>query len=86
MAGVIKLNSKDLASSQNQTLNVNLQKCLDQTASCMIKVDRVWLTRNSKAKSLIGQFSTKNRKSFGDEGLGSGKKLPPTIVDNYRNN
>lgn len=47
-------------------MNVSLQKCLDQTASCTIKVDRVWLSRNSKAKSLYGDFSTKNRKSYGD--------------------
>lgn len=85
MAGIIKLNPKDLSSSEGQSLTVGLQKCLDQTASCLLKIDRVWLTKTSKAKSLMGEISSRNRKGYGDEMLGSSKKLPPTVVDNYRN-
>jgi hypothetical protein len=85
MAGIIKLNPRDLSSSEGQSLTVGLQKCLDQSASCLLKVERVWLTKNTKAKSLIGEISSRNRKAYGDDFLGSSKKLPPTIVDNYRN-
>jgi hypothetical protein len=38
MAGIIKLNPKDISSSEGQSLTVGLQKCLDQTASCLLKV------------------------------------------------
>jgi hypothetical protein len=33
----------------------------------------------------MGEISPRNRKNYGDELLGSLKKLPPTVVDNYRN-
>jgi hypothetical protein len=33
----------------------------------------------------MGEISPRNRKNYGDELLGSSKKLPPTVVDNYRN-
>lgn len=54
MAGIIKLNPKDSSLSEGQTLTVGLQKCLDQNANCLLRIDRVWITRNSKAKSMVG--------------------------------
>ena len=84
MAGIIKLNPKDLSSSEGQSITVRLQKCLDQGANCLLKVERVWLTRSSKAKSLMGDI-TRNRKLYVDDLIGSAKKVQPTIVDNYRN-
>jgi hypothetical protein len=83
MAGIIKLNPKDLSQSEGQSLTIGLQKCLDQGASCLLRIDRVWLTRNSKAKSLAGDLSSR-RKPYGEDLIGSSKKQP-TIVDNYRN-
>lgn len=38
MAGIIKLNPKDLAHSEGQLLTVSLQKCLDQSANCLLKI------------------------------------------------
>jgi hypothetical protein len=62
MAGIIKLNGKDICSSEGQTITVGLQKCLDPNASVLLKVDRVWANKVSKAKSMIGDFSARNKR------------------------
>ena len=33
----------------------------------------------------MGEITSRNRKNYGDDLLGSSKKLPPTVVDNFRN-
>jgi len=54
MAGIIKLNPKDISHSEGQSLTVTLQKCLDQTANCLLKIEKIYVTRNNKAKSMAG--------------------------------
>jgi hypothetical protein len=82
MAGIIKLNGKDICSSEGQTITVGLQKCLDPNSSVLIKVDRVWTSKISKAKSTMGDLSA--RKKFAAEDTNN-KRLKPTVIDNYRN-
>ena len=38
MAGIIKINPKDISHSEGQSLTVSLQKCLDQSADCLLKI------------------------------------------------
>ena len=38
MAGIIKLNPKDISHSEGQSLTLSLQKCLDQSANCLLKI------------------------------------------------
>lgn len=82
MAGIIKLNGKNICSSEGQTITVGLQKCLDPNSSVLIKVDRVWMSKVSKAKSTMGDFSA--RKKFTAEDSNN-KRVKPTVIDNYRN-
>lgn len=38
MAGIIKINPKDASHSEGQVISANLQKCLDQSANCLLKI------------------------------------------------
>lgn len=62
MAGIIKLAGKDICASEGQTLTVGVQKCLDSNASCLIKIDRVWTNKVNKAKSIVADLSSRNKR------------------------
>ena len=53
MAGIIKINLKDIASSQGDNLTVSLQKCLDPYATCLLTVKSVKINRSRVKKGLL---------------------------------
>jgi len=46
MAGIIKINLKDISSSEGQNITVSLQKCLDSYATCTIFVKSARLNKS----------------------------------------
>ena len=54
MAGIIKINLKDISSSEGENLTISLQKCLDPYATCLLTVKSVKLNRSRIKKSGIG--------------------------------
>ena len=46
MAGIIKINLKDINSSEGQIINQNLQKCLDPYATCSLHIKSVKLNKS----------------------------------------
>ena len=63
MAGIIKINLKDISSSEGQTLTLSLQKCLDSYATCTLLVKSVKLTK-SKTKNINPSDEKKNRNMY----------------------
>ncbi len=46
MAGIIKINLKDISSSEGQNITLSLQKCLDSYATCTIFVKSARLNKS----------------------------------------
>jgi hypothetical protein len=46
MAGIIKLNFKDISDSEGETLTLSLQKCLDPYATCLLIIKSVKTNRS----------------------------------------
>jgi hypothetical protein len=60
MAGIIKINLKDISSSEGENLTISLQKCLDPYATCLLTVKSVKLNRSGLKRSAIGEDRKKN--------------------------
>ena len=54
MAGIIKINLKDIGSSEGQSLTISLQKCLDPYATCLLIVKSVKINRSRVKKGFSG--------------------------------
>jgi hypothetical protein len=54
MAGIIKINLKDISNSEGENLTVSLQKCLDPYATCLINIKSVRINRSRVKKGLMG--------------------------------
>lgn len=52
MAGIIKINLKEMNTSEGQIINLTLQKCLDPYASCAIYVKSIRMNK-SRVKTMI---------------------------------
>lgn len=50
MAGIIKINLKDLSQSEGENLTISLQKCLDPYATCLLTVKSVKINRSRVKK------------------------------------
>jgi hypothetical protein len=60
MAGIMRLNLKDINSSEGQTLTISLQKCLDPYATCTIYVKSVKVSK-SRVKTINISEDKKSR-------------------------
>ena len=50
MAGIIKINLREIAGSEGESLTLSLQKCLDPYATCMLVVKSVKVHKTSRVK------------------------------------
>lgn len=53
MAGIIKINLNDIATSEGESLTTSLQKCLDPYATCLFTVKSVKLNRSRVRKGTV---------------------------------
>ena len=52
MAGIIKINLKEINNNEGQIITLTLQKCLDPYASCSIYVKSIRMSK-SRVKTMI---------------------------------
>jgi hypothetical protein len=53
MAGIIKINLRDISSSEGENLTISLQKCLDPYATCLLTVKSVKINRSRVKKAIF---------------------------------
>lgn len=82
MAGIIKINLKDIGSSEGQSLTVSLQKCLDPYATCLLVVKSVKTNRSRVKKGTLG--GDWKLKSSNDQKFESRSEAPIMDIRNIK--
>lgn len=82
MAGIIKINLKDIGYLEGQSLTVSLQKCLDPYATCLLVVKSVKTNRSRVKKGTLG--GDWKLKSSNDQKFESRSEAPIMDIRNIK--